>query len=47
MKVTGLLAIAGLVAIRGACTREALGRHGGGPPVAQPTREQLAAVLSR
>jgi len=47
VKVTGLLAIAGLVAIRGACTREALGRHGGGPPVAQPTREQLAAVLSR
>jgi 2-polyprenyl-6-methoxyphenol hydroxylase-like FAD-dependent oxidoreductase len=30
-----------------ACTREALGRHGGVPPAAQPTREQLAAILSR
>jgi hypothetical protein len=30
-----------------ACTREALGRPGGGPPVAQPTREQLTAALSR
>jgi hypothetical protein len=29
-----------------ACTRQALGRHGGGPPVAQPTREQLIAALS-
>ena len=30
-----------------ACTREALGRPGdGGPPVAQPTREQLTAALS-
>jgi hypothetical protein len=28
-------------------TREALGRHGGGPPVGQPTREQLTAALSR
>ena len=28
-----------------ACTREALGRHGSGPPVAQPTRAQLLAAL--
>lgn len=30
-----------------ACTGEALGRHSGGPPVAQPTREQLTAALAR
>ena len=29
------------------CTREALGRYGSGPPVAQPTREQLLAALAR
>gem|GEM_PF-5098159 len=29
-----------------ACTREALGRHGSGPPVAQPTRAQLLAALA-
>ncbi len=29
-----------------ACTREALSRHGSGPPVAQPAREQLLAALS-
>jgi hypothetical protein len=29
-----------------ACTREALSRYGSGPPVAQPTREQLIAALS-
>jgi 2-polyprenyl-6-methoxyphenol hydroxylase-like FAD-dependent oxidoreductase len=29
-----------------ACTREALSRYGSGPPVAQPTREQLLAALS-
>ena len=28
-----------------ACTREALGRHGSDPPVAQPTRAQLLAAL--
>jgi 2-polyprenyl-6-methoxyphenol hydroxylase-like FAD-dependent oxidoreductase len=30
-----------------ACTREALSRHGSGPPEAQPTREQLLAALTR
>jgi uncharacterized RDD family membrane protein YckC len=29
-----------------ACTREALSRHGSGPLVAQPTREQLLAALA-
>jgi hypothetical protein len=29
-----------------ACTREALGRHGSGPPVVQPTRAQLLAALA-
>ena len=29
-----------------ACTREALGRYGSGPPVAQPTRAQLLAALA-
>ena len=29
-----------------ACTRDALSRHGGGPPVDQPTREQLLAALA-
>jgi 2-polyprenyl-6-methoxyphenol hydroxylase-like FAD-dependent oxidoreductase len=29
-----------------ACTREALSRHGSGPPVAQPTRAQLLAALA-
>src|SRR5689334_4479149 len=29
-----------------ACTRDALGRHGSGPPVAQPTRAQLLAALA-
>src|SRR5690348_5752134 len=29
-----------------ACTREALGRHGSGPLVAQPTRAQLLAALA-
>jgi hypothetical protein len=29
-----------------ACTREALARHGSGPPVAQPTRAQLLAALA-
>jgi hypothetical protein len=29
-----------------ACTWEALGRHGSGPPVAQPTRAQLLAALA-
>ena len=30
-----------------ACTRAALSQHGSGPPVAQPTREQLLAALAR
>jgi hypothetical protein len=29
-----------------ACTWETLGRHGSGPPVAQPTRAQLLAALA-
>jgi 2-polyprenyl-6-methoxyphenol hydroxylase-like FAD-dependent oxidoreductase len=29
-----------------ACTERALRRHGSGPPIAQPTREQLAAALA-
>jgi hypothetical protein len=29
-----------------ACTWDALGRHGSGPPVAQPTRAQLLAALA-
>jgi hypothetical protein len=29
-----------------ACTREALGRYGSGPPVVQPTRAQLLAALA-
>jgi hypothetical protein len=29
-----------------ACTRAALSRHGSGPPVAQPTRQQLLAALA-
>ena len=29
-----------------ACTQQALRQHGSGPPVAQPTREQLLAVLA-
>jgi 2-polyprenyl-6-methoxyphenol hydroxylase-like FAD-dependent oxidoreductase len=29
-----------------ACTRDALSRHGSGPPVAQPTRAQLLAALA-
>jgi 2-polyprenyl-6-methoxyphenol hydroxylase-like FAD-dependent oxidoreductase len=29
-----------------ACTRAALSRHGSGPPVAQPSREQLLAALN-
>ena len=29
-----------------ACTREALSQHGSGPPVAQPTRDQLLAALA-
>jgi hypothetical protein len=30
-----------------ACTRETLRQHGSGPPVAQPTRAQLLAVLAQ
>jgi hypothetical protein len=30
-----------------ACTRDALSRHGDGPPAAQPTRDQLLAALTR
>jgi 2-polyprenyl-6-methoxyphenol hydroxylase-like FAD-dependent oxidoreductase len=30
-----------------ACTRQALSQRGNGPPVAQPTREQLLAALAR
>jgi hypothetical protein len=30
-----------------ACTQEVLRQRGGGPPVAQPTREQLLAALAR
>jgi hypothetical protein len=29
-----------------ACARDALSRHGSGPPVAQPTRAQLLAALA-
>ena len=29
------------------CTRQAFSQHGSGPPVAQPTREQLLAALAR
>lgn len=29
-----------------ACTRDALSRHGSGPPVVQPTRAQLLAALT-
>ena len=30
-----------------ACTQETLRRHGAGPPVTQPTREQLLTALTR
>jgi 2-polyprenyl-6-methoxyphenol hydroxylase-like FAD-dependent oxidoreductase len=30
-----------------ACTRQVLSQHGSGPPVAQPTREQLLTALAR